>query len=168
MLIRTLSLAIGLLGAILAAQLPELVQQYTQRLGGAIDEVAAIVARFDADALSNNLTRDQAMAALSASNDDLVRRRGEDAAINVDRLENLEASRQELDTADPFGRLASFFSTADGDLLAATIEDFRPAVPTTPEGLICAVLGFLFGWCIIRLPAWPYRRWQEMKQRRHA
>ena len=108
------------------------------------------------------------MAALSASNDDLVRRRGEDAAINVDRLQNLEASRQELETADPFGRLASFLSYADGDLLAATVEDFRPAVPTTAEGLICALLGFLFGWCVIRLPAWPYRRWQEMKQRRHA
>lgn len=168
MLIRTLSLAVGLLGAILAAQLPELVQQYTQRLGGAIDEVAVIVGRFDADAASNNLTRDQAMAALKASNDDLVRRRGEDAAINIDRLQNLEASRQELETPDPFGRLAGFFSYADGDLLAATVEDFRPAVPTTFEGLICGILGFLFGWCLIRLPAWPYRRWQEMRLRRHA
>jgi hypothetical protein len=168
MVIRTLSLAVGLLGAILAAQLPELVQQYKQRLGGAIDEVAAIVARFDADAASNNLTRDQAVAALAASNDDLVRRRGEDAAINVDRLQNLEQSQVELEAADPFGRLASFLSYADGDLLAATVEDFRPAVPTTAEGLICAVLGFLFGWCLIRIPAWPYRRYQEMKQRRHA
>jgi hypothetical protein len=168
MLVRTLSLAVGLFIAVLAAQLPELVQQYNQRLGGAIDEVSTVVARFDADAASNNLTRDQAMAALAASNDDLVRRRGEDAAINIDRLRNLEASRRELDTADPIGRLASFLSYADGDLLAATIEDFRPAVPTTAEGLICALLGFLFGWCAIRLPAWPYRRWQEMKQRRHA
>src|SRR5690348_14543504 len=113
MVIRTVSLAVGLLGAILAAQLPELVQQYTQRLGGAIDEVSVIVGRFDADAASNNLTRDQAMAALAASNDDLVRRRGEDAAINIDRLQNLEASRAELDTPDPFGRLAGFFSYAD-------------------------------------------------------
>jgi len=168
MLIRTLSLAVGLLGAIMAAQLPELVQQYKQRLGGAIDEVAAIVARFDADAASNNLTRDQAMATLSASDDDLVRRRGEDAAINIDRLLNLEESRLELENADPFGRLASFLAYADSDLLAATVEDFRPAVPTTAEGLICALLGFLFGWCLIRLPAWPYRRWQEMKQRHHA
>ena len=168
MLIRTLSLAVGLLAAILAAQLPELAQQYKQRLGGAIDEVSAIVARFDADAASNNLTRDQAMAALVASNDDLVRRRGDDAAINVGRLQNLEESRLELETADPFGRLASFLSYADGDLLAATVEDFRPAVPTTAEGLVCAVLGFLFGWCLVRLPAWPYRRYQEMKQRRHA
>jgi hypothetical protein len=168
MLIRTLSLAVGLLGAILAAQLPELVQQYNQRLGGAIDEVSAIVARFDADAASNNLTRDQALAALSASSDDLVRRRGEDAAINLGRLQNLEASREELESADPFGRLASFLSYADGDLLAATAEDFRPAVPTTAEGIICGLIGFLLGWCLIRIPAWPFRRWQEMRQRRHA
>ena len=57
MFIRTLSLAAGLFGAVVAAQLPELVQQYNQRLGGAIDEVAAIVSRFDYDAASNSLKR---------------------------------------------------------------------------------------------------------------
>ncbi|MBL8905180.1 MAG: DUF2937 family protein [Rhizobiales bacterium] len=166
--IRTLSPAVGLLGAILAAQLPELVQQYKQRLGGAIDEMATIVARFDADAASNSLTRDQAMAALAASQDDLVRRRGEDMKINIARLQNLRDSRLELDTADPVARLGGFLRHADGDLLAATVEDFQPAVPTTAEGLICALFGFLLGWCLVRLPAWPYRRWQEMRLRRHA
>ena len=59
---------------------------------------------------------------------------------------SLEESRRELDAADPIGRLATFFSYADGELLAATLEDFRPAVPTTNEGLLCGVLGFILGW----------------------
>lgn len=168
MLIRTLSLAVGLLGAILAAQLPELVQQYKQRLGGAIDEMVTIVARFDADAASNNLTRDQAITALAASQDDLVRRRGDDMKINVERLRNLQDSRLELETVDPVARLGGFLRYADGELLAATVEEFRPAVPTTLEGAICALLGFLLGWCLVRIPAWPYRRWQEMRLRHHA
>ena len=86
MFIRTLSLAAGLFGAVVAAQLPELVQQYNQRLGGAIDEVAAIVSRFDHDAASNSLKRDEALAKLAESPDDLVRRRGQDAVMNVARL----------------------------------------------------------------------------------
>ena len=168
MIIRTVSLAAGLFGAVVVAQLPELVQQYKQRLGGAIDEVAAIVARFDEDAASNQLKREEALAKLAASPDDLVRRRGEDVKLNVARLDRLLESRRELDEADPIGRLATFFSYADGELLAATLEDFSPAVPTTNEGLLCGVLGFILGWTIIRLPAWPYRRWREMRGRRHA
>jgi len=166
-IIRTVSLAVGLFGAVAAAQLPELVQQYKQRLGGAIDEVSVIVSRFDADAAGNTLSRDEALARLAASPDDLVKRRGQDMVANIARLQSLEDSRRELEDADPIGRLGTFFAYADPQLLAATLDDFQPAVPTTNEGLLCGVLGFIFGWSLIRLPAWPYRRWREMRKR-HA
>ena len=144
-LIRTIALAAGLFGAIVGAQLPELRQQYLQRLGGAIDEVAAIVARFEADALSNQLRRDEALSKLAASTDDLVRRRGQDMIMSIERLRLLEENRQELDRSDPIGRLVYFLGHADGGLMTATISDFRPAVPTTNEGLLCAGLGFIAG-----------------------
>ena len=43
MILRTMALAAGLTGAATLSQFPEFSQQYTQRLGGAVDELSAIV-----------------------------------------------------------------------------------------------------------------------------
>jgi hypothetical protein len=132
MLSRTLSLAIGLLCAIAAAQLPELAQQYRQRLGGAIDEVRVIVERFDTDAATNQLNREQALTRLAES------------------------------SVTPTLYL---LTNADDDLFYATLADFQPAVPSTTEGLLYGAVGFLFGWSLVQLVSWPYRRWREHKYR---
>jgi hypothetical protein len=78
LLLRTLAIGLGLIGAFLASQLPEFAQQYRQRFGGAIDELAVIVARFDAHARVNDLTRSDALTKLAQSPDGLVRRRADD------------------------------------------------------------------------------------------
>src|SRR5689334_7246564 len=96
MLIRTISLAMGVLGAIVCAQLPEVMQQYQQRLGGATDEVSAIVDRFDKDAATNNMDRERALAQLRQSGDDLVRRRGIDMELNIGRLAILRQQREDM------------------------------------------------------------------------
>jgi hypothetical protein len=164
MLSRTLSLAIGLLCAIAAAQLPELAQQYRQRLGGAIDEVRVIVERFDTDAATNQLDREQALGRLAESSDDVVRRRGQDALLNIQRLGTLQ-EQQMIVNANSATPTLYLLTNADDDLLYATLADFQPAVPTTTEGLLYGGLGFLVGWSLIQLLSWPYRRWREHKHR---
>ena len=52
MILRALTLAGGLTGAAVSSQFPEFSQQYTQRLGGAVDALAVVVADFDAMALA--------------------------------------------------------------------------------------------------------------------
>jgi hypothetical protein len=165
MLIRTISLAIGVLGAIVAAQLPEVMQQYQQRLGGAADEVAAIVDRFDRDAAANNVSRGDALAQLHASGDDLVRRRGVDMEINIERLSALRQQRQDM-SGDYLSRAVYFLAHADPTLLDQTLKTYQPAVPTTAEGLFSALAGFVAGWWIIVLMALPFRRWKEARARR--
>ncbi len=162
MLSRTVSLAVGLLCAIAGAQLPELAQQYRQRLGGAIDEVSTIVARFDADAATSQLDRAAALGRLAQSPDEMVRRRGEDALLNIQRLGMLEEQRAVMDE-NSTNRSIYLLTHADRSLLGATLTDFQPAVPTTTEGLLFAALGFIGGWAIVQLIFWPYRRWQEHK-----
>jgi hypothetical protein len=162
MLSRTLALAIGLLCAIAAAQLPELAQQYRQRLGGALDEVRTVVERFDADATNNELSREQALSRLAESSDDVVRRRGQDALLNIQRLATLQ-DQQALVNASSATPTLYLLTNADGDLLSATVADFQPAVPTTTEGLLYGGLGFLVGWSLVQMVSWPYRRWREHK-----
>ena len=55
---RTLGLALGLLGGVVAAQAPEFAQQYAQRLGGAADELRRQVAVLESDAQASGTTRD--------------------------------------------------------------------------------------------------------------
>jgi hypothetical protein len=164
MLIRTVSLAAGVIGAIAGAQLPEIMQQYQQRLGGATDEIAAVVGRFDSDAAVNNLSRSDALSHLRESEEDLVRRRGIDMELNIERLSILREQREYLKGDYPT-RAVHFLWSADGTLLQDTLADYKPAVPTTVEGAISAFIGFVAGWSIIRLIAWPFRRWREMRVR---
>jgi hypothetical protein len=167
MLSRTLSLAIGLLCAIAAAQFPELAQQYRQRLGGAIDEVRVVVERFDTDAATNQLNREQALTRLAESSDDVVRRRGQDAIINIQRLGVLQEQQMIVNASSATPTLY-LLTNADDDLLYATLADFQPAVPATTEGLLYGAVGFLFGWSLVQLLSWPYRRWRENKYRMAA
>lgn len=167
MLIRTISLAIGVLGAIVGAQLPEVIQQYQQRLGGAADEIGAIVDRFDRDATANNMSRSDALAQLHMSGDDLVRRRGDDMELNIQRLSRLKQQRESM-SGDYLSRAVYFLGHADGALLNDTLKVYQPAVPTTVEGLVSALAGLVAGWWVIHLMAWPFRRWTETRARRSA
>ena len=164
MLVRTVSLASAMLGAFLGAQLPEIQHQYYQRLGGAVDELEAIVRRFDQDAVANGLSREDALATLQSNTQDLVRRRGIDMESNLDRLASLAEQREAM-RRDYLSRTLYFLGHADGMVLQRTLEDYRPAVPTTVEGIFSLLTGFVTGWCIVRLFAWPFLRWKEAQAR---
>jgi hypothetical protein len=154
----------GIFGAIAGAQLPEIMQQYQQRLGGATDEIAAIVDRFDQDAATNNIDRESALAQLRGSEDDLVRRRGIDMELNIQRLSSLKQQREELH-GDYLRRAVYFLGHADPVLLNETLKVYKPAVPTTAEGLFSALAGFVAGSWVLPLIGWPFRRWRETRAR---
>ena len=61
MIVRALVLAGGVLGAASVSQFPEFSQQYTQRLGGAVDALGQVVADFDASAAAAGLDREAAL-----------------------------------------------------------------------------------------------------------
>jgi hypothetical protein len=84
---------------------------------------------------------------------------------NIRRLQSLETQRRGMNDEDAVARVAYFFRYPDNDLIAATARDFRPAVPTTGEGLFSAGLGFIAGWGVVRLIGWPWRRWREQRLR---
>ncbi|WP_254684706.1 DUF2937 family protein [Sulfitobacter sp. JL08] len=67
MITRTLVLAGGVASAATLSQFPEYAQQYTQRLGGAVDALGQVVADFDASAAAEGLTREQALAQMTGT-----------------------------------------------------------------------------------------------------
>ncbi|WP_375454763.1 DUF2937 family protein [uncultured Methylobacterium sp.] len=144
---RTLGLALGLLGGGLATQAPEFAQQYAQRLGGALDELKRQVATLESDARAAGHTRDGAVDRLRTSPDALVARRGEAARVDIERMARLSAQQQALASAtSPLGRVAAVIRDPDVPLARATYRDYAPAVPTTADGLVAGLLGFLGAW----------------------
>ncbi len=163
---RTMAVAVGLMGSVVASQGPEFAQQYRQRLGGAIDELRRIVQRFDMDATANGQSRESAADRLRTNPDNLVSRQGEAMRANIERLERLERHRQAFIDAGPFQRLVVLARDGDVDLAGATYQDFEPAVPTTQEGMVAAGAGFFGGWGLTLLIGGMFRRLFGLGRRR--
>lgn len=158
MLFRRFAVAVALLVAALASQMPEFIQQYSQRLGGAIDELRAIVARFDQEATNQSLSRADAIARLEANPDALAEGRGHDMAATAARLERLERQQDAFATAGPVSRYAVFAEDYDQRIAAGTYASFAPAVPVTTGGLVAGAIGFAMGWLGTHGVAMPFRR----------
>ena len=145
---RTIVVAVGLLLAGVFSQMPEYVQQYRQRLGGAIDELSKIVTAFDEDAKSQGLARGVALDRLAGNSDPLASQRGQRMTQTINRYERLERQQTALETSGPVYRLVAFARDFDSEVAEGAYDDFEPAIPVTIEGIVAAVVGFflaLFG-----------------------
>jgi hypothetical protein len=165
--LRTLGLALGLLGGAIAAQAPEFATQYAQRLGGTVDELRRVVSGFEADAAATGRSRDDALDRLRGDRDALVARRGEAARADIARLDRLEAQQRALaEAGGPLGRAVAVLRDPDMSLARATYGDYVPAIPTTADGLTAGFVGFLASWAGWRLLADLGRRLAWGRRRR--
>jgi hypothetical protein len=151
--IRICAVGCGLLGGLVASQGPEFSQQYRQRLGGGIDELKQVVARFEADARAQGETPESAVTRLRGNADELAGRQGAAMQGNIDRLGRLETHRRQMLDAGPFGRVAVMVRDGDADIMNAAYRDFEPAVPVTQEGLLSTAFGFVVVWGVVLLLA---------------
>lgn len=159
-MIRTLAMAGGVAGALGLSQFPEFSQQYLQRLSGAVDELRVMAVAFDGSATLAGLSRDEALAEIGGSEfEEGLRGTLQERLGRYDRLASAEA---ELKDRTPLMRLAAPWHFSDTELVQATYQDYRPAVPVTTDGLICAGIGYVGGWAVISglfaLILLPFRR----------
>ncbi|MCR8550693.1 DUF2937 family protein [Salipiger sp. P9] len=145
MVIRALALAAGVTGAAGLSQFPEFSQQYTQRLGGAVDELTRVVAQFDRDAATLGLSRDAALSQL-ATGGDFGAARAQSMRDTVTRQTRLSADLQALEGAGPFMRARLAGHLSDPEIATRAWSAYRPALPLTFEGAIFGGVGFGAGW----------------------
>lgn len=157
MILRALTLAGGLLGAGAASQFPEFSQQYTQRLGGAVDALSVVVADFDASAKAAGLTRDQALAQMTGS--DFLTHRRADMERTFARHARLSADLAALQAAGPFMRAYYAGHLNDPQIAARAWEAYQPALPITfagavfgGSGLIAGLIAMSLLLAVLRLP----------------
>lgn len=140
----------GCVGATIASQAPEFMQQYKQRLGGAIDELAMVVRHFDSDANAAGMDRASALERYTRSTDTFFVNRGVSMQTTIDRWHDMSDHWRAIADTNPFSRLPVFLSGADKELISRTWNDFKPAIPTTPEGLGYSAAGFLMSHMVFR------------------
>jgi hypothetical protein len=159
---RTIATAFGAFAAFAASQGPEFAQQYRQRLGGALDELSAIVERFDADAARQGLTREQGLNRLKDAPDPFARQRAAAEESTIRRQEKLKLQKEVLASSGPVMRVTSLLTEGDRELMGRTLSEFEPAVPVTTEGVLLAAGGFAGGYLLTRLMggivAAPFRK----------
>jgi hypothetical protein len=140
--------ALCLLGAMGFCQLPEFIQQYLQRLGGHLDEARRQLAQFEAVAAQSKLTLTQFIERTSTNTDEAVARLAAVMQNCVDRVAELTTAESALRDASLWEKPFVFFRHLDRSIASATLDVYRPAVPTTLEGLIYAAAGMIVILCI--------------------
>lgn len=139
----------GVALAVVLSQFPEYAQQYTQRLGGAVDELRVITERFDSDATTEGLDRAAALGRYNASNDQFLAGQGVSMTANFQRYEQLRATLARIEGAGPVERFQSLPAYLDSDIGQKTLQNYKPAVPVTIEGILYAGAGFILGYLIL-------------------
>lgn len=157
-LARKAGFAIAILMGVLFSQLPEYAQQYRQRLGGAIDELKSVLADFDRDAASRNLSRSEGIRRLADNADSFAQQRARRIREMEVRTVRLERQLKDFREAGAFRRMVVLARDFDGRIAARAYEAYEPAVPTTSEGLVTAGAGFLGTLVIWRMAGFPLRR----------
>ena len=130
-------------GAIAFSQAPEFMQQYLQRLGGHLDEALRQLAQFRQTAAQSGLSLDALITQTSANGDPAVAQLGGVMAGAVARVDALQAAQDALLHASLWSRPFVFLRHLEPGIARATWGVFRPAVPTTIEGLAYALAGML-------------------------
>jgi hypothetical protein len=167
MLFRAIVFVVAVVAALTSSQLPEFAQQYRQRLGGAIDELASILTHFDEDAARSGYDRAGALALMGRDAEQLVRDQAARKEEEIKRYGRLVEQQQAFSKSGPFGRLVAFFADFDTPLVENTMHDFEPAVPTTLEGVVFAGGGFLLAYLLLHGARFGIVSLRRRHRRRH-
>ena len=145
---RLVNIAGGVGLGIMLSQVPAFMQQYQQRLGGAVDELRVITQDFDRAAIDAGLTHEAALETYDSAQNGFLSQRGTNMRTTFERYERLSEHLAGVQNADPLGQLVPFVIYVDPQLAQNTFRNFEAAVPVTTQGLIFAGAGFLGGFSL--------------------
>jgi len=130
-------------GTVVFSQIPEFMQQYVQRLGGHLDEARRHLQQFQQAATQSGLTLDKLIGQTTVNADPAVAKLGGVMTEAVARVQTLESAQSAIQEASLWSRPFVFLQHVDTSIARATWIVFKPAVPTTLEGLVYSLAGML-------------------------
>ena len=117
-----------------------------------------MVSRFESDSAQQGLTQSGGIDRLRSNTDRFVRQRGDQEQDNLARLQSLREAQAQLRTDGPVSQYATLLTHFDSRIAQGALGDFSPAVPTTPQGFVFGLIGFVFGGGVVHMAGRPLRR----------
>lgn len=153
MLHELTAIAFAVLVGFAVSQIPRFVQEYEQRLGGALQEATRQLEEFRRNAETSNLTFNEYVGRHLDSPDAALRATGRTIQNSVLRVSDLREQAQRLKDAGKFLKPAVLTRTYDTKLLRACWDQFAITATFDPAfGVIGLVLGWLLNgllWALV-------------------
>lgn len=158
--LRDLTLVLLVLGgAVGFSQVPRFVQEYEQRLGGALQEAQRQLLRYQDLAGSDGTPVDTLSRRLAANADPAIAGVGRAIGEQAWRAANLEAQAAALAAAGRFRKPFILLRNHDGELLAATWAKYAYTLTLDlPFAAIGALAGLVVNATAWGAAVWPRRR----------
>lgn len=141
MLARLFYSVTAVTGGAVLSQFPEYYTHYVQRLGGRIDQARLRAEAIREDAAAKGLSVEDYIQTFLDSEPHALE--GGRMAESIFELGRMESAYHALREAPLLERPFAFAEHMNTRLVDATMGDFAPALPLTPEGFIYAAVGAL-------------------------
>ncbi len=131
------------LGAFVGSQIPEFMQQYTQRLAGHVDELNHLLDQLRQVATYSNKTLEQYIEKFISNADLDFSRQGEFMQGVVNRWQELHQALNHLMQSSIWSRPYIFIKDLQYDIAQSTLTSFQPGINLSAEGLCYTGAGIL-------------------------
>ncbi len=141
----------ALVGGALLSQFPGFYQAYLQRLGGRLDQARLQIARIEQAARAEGYSLADYIAYFRDHALSEERRQGEIMIAQLADVERLEAALAAHGGPSLLERPVRFVQQFESVYAEATLADFEPTLPLTPEGAVYMAAGLSIGFLLVRI-----------------
>jgi hypothetical protein len=140
-----------IIGAFLGSQIPEFMNQYTQRLSGHAAELNQLIAKLTQMASLSNKTLDQYINKFLLSSDPDFANQGEFMKGVVSRWQDLNITLYSLSESTIWTKPYYFFKYLNYPIADSTFQTFKPGISLTVEGLCYIGVGIIIAFIIYQM-----------------
>ncbi|CCQ72361.1 DUF2937 family protein [Magnetospira sp. QH-2] len=141
------------------SQVPPLIQQYEQRLGGAVGELTTLADQYAENANRSNLTLGTYVSRHMVNPDPVMQKTGRTMRRSLDRLDALERGMDALDRAPIWKKPWVLVQNNDQQIMQDTWSKFAFTLTIDLRfGAVGVLFGFLFNHFLVMLLRPPQSR----------
>ncbi|CUI16805.1 conserved hypothetical protein [Candidatus Protochlamydia naegleriophila] len=148
---RILDRLFVVMGAFIGSQIPEFMQQYTQRLAGHVSELNHLLDGLRQVAANSGKTLEEYIHKFVINGDPDFVRQGEFMQGMVSRWQELSQALTHLTESSFLGRPFVFFTELNYPIAKAAFAAYQPGLNLTLEGLSYTGIGILTGYFFYQL-----------------
>jgi len=138
-------------GAFVGSQIPQFMQQYTQRLAGHVEALQKLIGQLRQIASLSNRSLEQYIQKFKDSSDPDFIHQADFMQGIISRWEELQQALNHLTQSSAWLRPYYFLKDLQPDIAHSTFASYQPGFLLTIEGLCYAGTGMILGWAFYQI-----------------